>query len=72
MQEKILKNEIFNKRMKLENLINSKCSLQDQEVMECSKELDKLIVRYFNIVNLKRCFTSLEPRGCSGVLHFIM
>jgi hypothetical protein len=44
--ENTLTTKIISKRNELENMIESSCSLNDRNILECSKELDRLIVLY--------------------------
>lgn len=42
----ILNLQIMIKRLRLEYLINNHMDLQNKEIINCSKELDKLIAQY--------------------------
>lgn len=44
--DSLLKKEIINQRRQLEYLIESSNSLQNKEVISCSRKLDGLITKY--------------------------
>lgn len=53
--DKLLNRKITAKRVVLEHMININSNLQDEDVLACSRELDKLIVEYERITSQK-CF----------------
>ncbi len=52
--DRLLNREIINQRRQLEYLIRSKKSLQNKDVLNCSKKLDVLIIQYHEIISHKR------------------
>lgn len=47
MMDKSINKEIINQRMQLEKLIERNNNLQNEDVINCSRKLDMLIIKYF-------------------------